>query len=114
MAFIRWSNLRARLTKPLIGLGAVGVSTVLAACYGPPPHYADGKSPDQSIEEYCETILQNGCKDENGKMPRACSDYCYDRRRMKCSDDSIVIADCCPAMSEEAITKLCENTKAGR
>ena len=114
MASTLWSNLRARLTKPLIGLGAVGVSTVLAACYGPPPHYADGKAPDQSIEDYCEMILQNGCKDQKGNFPRACDDYCYDKRIQKCKNDSVVVADCCPAMSDDDIAKLCERHKADK
>ena len=113
MAHKLLSNLLERFTKPLIGLGAVSVSATLAACYGPPPHYADGKTPDQSIEEYCELILQNGCKDEKGFFPEACGLQCRNLRLKNCEDPSVAVPECCPDMSEnERIQKGCPKEKA--
>ncbi|GEM_PF-3277923 len=113
MASTLWSNLKARLAKPLIGLGTVGVSATLAACYGPPPHYADGKAPDQNTEEYCELILQQGCKDENGQLPPACDSYCMTLRIKKCTDNEVTVPDCCPPIAEDRIEKLCRDNHSG-
>ena len=52
-----FSNLSKRLWKPLAGFGAVGVSAVLSACYGPPPNY-----PQDDPETYCRDILCRECR----------------------------------------------------
>ncbi len=87
-----WSSLKGRITKPLLGLGAVSVSTVLAACYGPPPEYLEF----QKTEEFCEQILQNGCKDENGSLPLQCGEYCNYLKDKKARGNDIVVPECCP------------------
>ena len=87
-----WSGLKRRLTKPLIGLGAVSVSTVMAACYGPDP----GERYHPGENEYCEELLQGTCKDETGSMPYECVDYCNYLRDQKINNDDIEIPECCP------------------
>lgn len=94
MASQIWSTLKKRFAKPLIGLGAVSVSTTLAACYGPPPDYMNEQ---QNNEEFCAKVLENGCKDETGNFPYQCSNYCNFLRDKKAKgDNSVVIPDCCP------------------
>ena len=87
-----WSGLKGRLAKPLLGLGAVSVSTVLAACYGPPQGYLDL----QKTEEFCEQILKNGCKDENGSFPLQCQELCNHLKDKKAKGTDVDIPECCP------------------
>ena len=61
-------QLKDRFSKPLFGLGLVGVSTTLAACYGPPPQT------EVATREYCEAFLIQSCTDENLEMPAECKD----------------------------------------
>ena len=64
-----FENLKKKFTRPLIGLGLIGVSTTLAACYGPPP-----KQESETInEDYCEAILVQACKDDTVNIPENCA-----------------------------------------
>ena len=91
MASKLWSNLKKKLTKPLIGLGAVSVSTTLAACYGPPQGYMD-----PSNEEFCAKVLANHCQDETGSIPYQCSNYCNYLKNQKDLGKEVEIPECCP------------------
>ncbi|MBO4350086.1 MAG: hypothetical protein J6A01_03945 [Proteobacteria bacterium] len=87
-----WSTLKNKLTKPLIGLGAVSVSTTLAACYGPPQGYIDNM---KQSEEFCGKILANGCKDETGNFPYQCKEYCDYLKNQKDLGKEVEIPECC-------------------
>jgi len=63
------NSLKKKLTKPLIGLGLIGVSATLAACYGPPPK----QEPESMNEDFCEAILLNACKDDTIIVPDNCA-----------------------------------------
>jgi len=57
-----------RYSKPLLGLSLAGVSTTLAACYGPPPQS------EAATYDYCEAFLVQACTDETIEMPANCQD----------------------------------------
>ena len=63
-----------RLRKPLIGLGAIGISTTLAACYGPPPNYVENGANGGRDGEYCEQLLRT-CV-EGDTVPQTCESDC--------------------------------------
>ena len=83
------STLKAKLTKPLIGLGAISVSTVLAACYGPDSGF-------MGPEEYCEEILQSCVQEEIDNLSAQCRDYCDDLRQRKANGENYEVPACCP------------------
>ena len=76
-----FENLKRRFSKPLIGLGVVGISSTLAACYGPPPHNA---SEEEAAREFCEALLIRSCTDENVDIPPHCS-FAEDQKESLCA-----------------------------
>ena len=84
-----WSTFKAKMTMPLIGLGAVSVSTVLAACYGPDPGFV-------GPQEYCEDILQSCVKEDIDNLSVECRNYCNDLRQRKANGEDYEVPACCP------------------
>ena len=64
---MKWlESLKKKWSKPIIGLGVVGFSSTLAACYGPAP-----KEPVSM--DFCETMLIQAClNDDNSILPTEC------------------------------------------
>ena len=87
MAFL--STLKTKMSKPLLGLGAISVSTVLAACYGPDSGF-------MGPEEYCEEILQSCVKEDIDNLSVQCREYCNDLRERKANGENYEVPACCP------------------
>ena len=90
-----WANLKKRLTIPLFGLGAVSVSTVLAACYGPDPGEDNFR-----YTEYCEQILQSECKSDTDTMTAECQDCCTHLKEQQVYYNDIEIPEICPQSAQ--------------
>ena len=61
--------LKSKLFKPLVGLSNAGISTTLAACYGPPPEDVNREA---ARRDFCEPFLLQACTDDSVELPEAC------------------------------------------